>query len=267
MRRRSRRRGAAAAAPENHERWLITYSDLITLLLIFFVVLYAMSQLDVKKYEVLAQSLQFQFNKSDAVLDGGRGVTGQAIQDGSPLQSPVPAKPVVSSAETGKEQLKRLQEEELQNLLKIIQTYIKDHKLQDRVYVADTPKGIAIRLNDLFLFDLGRAQLKKEATPVLDKLSSLFKSLDNTVSIEGHTDNLPINPGGQYADNWELSAARSLSVLHYFIGSSKLAPTKFEIAGYADTRPVTSNSTEGGRSKNRRVEITVLRTSADAAAK
>ncbi|MCM3750297.1 OmpA family protein [Paenibacillus pasadenensis] len=260
MRRRRRRSGLTTEPAENHERWLITYSDLITLLLIFFVVLYAMSQLDVKKYEVLAQSLQFQFAKSDSVIQGGQGLTGEMLARGVAPSSP----PAVS--ETPQQQLKRLQEEELQNLLKVIQTYIRDHKLQDKVYVADTPKGIAIRLNDLFLFDLGEAKLKQGATPVLDKLSSLFRTLDNTISIEGHTDNLPIY-GGEYSDNWDLSAARSLSVLHYFIDKSKLAPGKFEIAGYADTRPVTSNDTSAGRSKNRRVEITVLRASTDVGSK
>ncbi|QJC50606.1 flagellar motor protein MotB [Paenibacillus albicereus] len=262
MRRRRNRRGVPGAEPENHERWLITYSDLITLLLIFFVVLYAMSQLDVKKYEVLAQSLQLQFAKSDSVIEGGKGLTGELLASGSTPVPTVGAKPRAS--ETPQQQLKRLQEQELQNLLQIIQTYIREHKLQDKVTVVDTPKGIAIRLNDLFLFDLGHAKLKPEATPVLERLSTLFRSLGNTVSVEGHTDNLPIAPGGQYGDNWELSAARSLSVLHYFIEKSKLDPNKFEIAGYADTRPVTSNATEAGRSKNRRVEITVLRTSTDA---
>ncbi|SDS58325.1 chemotaxis protein MotB [Paenibacillaceae bacterium GAS479] len=260
-----RKRKSGAAAPENHERWLITYSDLITLLLIFFVVLYAMSQLDVKKYEVLAQSLQSQFAKSDSVIQGGQGMPGELLEN-STRTSP-PATPGTMAAETPQQQLKRLQEEELQNLLKVIQTYIRENKLQDKVDVEDTPKGIAIRLNDLFLFDLGKAKLKQEATPVLDKLSTLLRSLDNVISIEGHTDNLPIAPGGQYSDNWDLSAARSLSVLHYFIDKSKLAPGKFEIAGYADTRPVTSNKTEAGRSKNRRVEITVLRASTDSTLK
>ena len=102
---------------------------------------------------------------------------------------------------------------------------------------------------------------------MLDKLSSLFQKLSSTVSIEGHTDNVPINWGSKYADNWELSTARSMSVLRYFIGKNGLAPDKFVISGYADTHPVASNSTGAGRAKNRRVEITVLRERIEPAAK
>ncbi|UVI29864.1 OmpA/MotB family protein [Paenibacillus spongiae] len=257
--RRSRRRSSRRDAPESHDRWLITYADLITLLMIFFVILYAMSQLDVKKYEVLAQSLNFEFRKAESPLEGGSGLTGSLDKAQQP--KPPETSEKVTDPEEERRKAEKLQlENELQDLLRIIQTYIKDNRLENLVYVADTSKGIAIRLSDQFLFDLGKADLKTYAKPVLDKLASLFKQLkDNTISIEGHTDNLPIQEGGAFRDNWELSAARSLSVLRYFVDGAKIDPKKFEIAGYGDTRPVAPNTTEANRQKNRRVEITVMR--------
>ncbi|MFC5650498.1 OmpA family protein [Paenibacillus solisilvae] len=96
------------------------------------------------------------------------------------------------------------------------------------------------------------------AMPVLGKLASLFKTLHHTISIEGHTDNLAIQPGGAFQDNWELSAGRALSVLRYFVDQAKIEPKKFKIAGYWDTRPVVPNTINANKQKNRRVEITVL---------
>ncbi|MWC30569.1 flagellar motor protein MotB [Paenibacillus sp. MMS18-CY102] len=260
MRRSGRRRGARLTA-DNQDRWLITYADLITLLMIFFVILYAMSQVDSKKYEVLAQSLQFEFRKADSVIEGGNGVTGAL----DPSKQPIPAKPpeekrnAAQEAEQRKLEEEKRKEQELENVYAIIKAYIKDNKLEEKVFVSNEEQGISIRLSDQFLFDLGKANLKKAASPVLDKLSSLFVKLDHPISIEGHTDNLPIQPGGEFRDNWALSAGRSLSVLRYFTEVAKLAPTKFQIAGYGDTRPVVPNTTDANRSRNRRVEITIMR--------
>ncbi|MNN40069.1 putative lipoprotein YiaD precursor [compost metagenome] len=121
------------------------------------------------------------------------------------------------------------------------------------------PKGISITLSDRFLFDTGKAELKSGSAKTLSKLASLFSDLDTAISIEGHTDNQPIVRASTYKDNWELSGARALSVLRYFIDKEKLNPDGFQYAGYADTRPAGDNSTAEGKAKNRRVEITVLR--------
>ncbi|GCL73712.1 flagellar motor protein [Paenibacillus naphthalenovorans] len=233
---------------ENHERWLITYADLITLLLIFFVVMYAMSKIDAKKYDVLSQALKSEFLKADSIMQQGEGVIGAAN----------PAKG--GSDETKREQQEKEHEEkQLENLLEQIQAYIDEHQLQTQISAADTPRGVAITLNDLFLFDLGNAELKPAAFPILNQLASLFPSLDATISIEGHTDNLPLATGSVFRDNWGLSQARSLSVLRYFVNHAKLDEKKFISTSYADTRPVADNNTPENRAKNRRVEIVVLR--------
>lgn len=233
---------------ENHERWLITYADLITLLLIFFVVMYAMSKVDVNKYEVLSQALKSEFLKADSILRQGEGIMGAAN----------PSKGGSDETKTGQ---KGQKEKQLENLLEQIQAYIDQHQLQAQISAANTPRGVAITLKDLFLFDPGNAELKPAAFPILDQLASLFPSLEATISIEGHTDNLPLATGSVFRDNWGLSQARSLSVLRYFVNNANLDEKKFISTSYADTRPVAENNTPENRAKNRRVEIVVLRES------
>lgn len=243
---------------ENHERWLITYADLITLLLIFFVIMYAMSKIDTDKYSVLAQSLNFQYTKAESVMPGGDGVLGRVnvskADEGNKNQSADKDK----KDKEDKEQ-KELREKQLQDLMEKIQQYIQQQNLQSQVFVANTPRGITVTLNDLFVFDLGKADLKKEAFPILNQLTSLFPTLDSTISIEGHTDDLPLATGSLFKDNWRLSSERSLSVLRYFTDTMGLDSKKFMSSAFADTHPVVNNDSPENRSKNRRVEIIVLR--------
>lgn len=278
MRQRSRR--SRKSGGDAKDRWMITYADLITLLLIFFVIMYAMSRLDTEKYKNVTESLQVTFSNgaSASILDGGSGITGS--EEPNVAAHPVPsAAPDTSkapdSAKQGQEQSQgdkngsqplsarelafRKQEQELANFLQLIEQYVKDNHLENQIFVADKPQGIAITLSDQFLFDTGKADLKSGSSKTLAKLASLFGQLNAKVSIEGHTDNQPIVHASKYKDNWELSGARALSVLRYFLDQAHLNPDNFQYAGYADTHPAADNSTEAGRQKNRRVEITVLR--------
>ncbi|TMV47201.1 flagellar motor protein [Paenibacillus mesophilus] len=251
----ARRRKPQAASHSSSERWLITYADLITLLMIFFVIMYAMSKVDIAKYESLSKALHLQFNDGPSFIPKGTGIMGDAIpgvpkaEDSARKQSPD------QTVDTELEQ----KEENLQNLLKVVRQYIEEQHLQGQVSASDTSRGIAITLNDLFLFDLGKADLKQGAYPVLEKLASLFPKLNAKVSIEGHTDDLPLATGSLFQDNWGLSQARSVSVIRYFVNTAKLAPGTFISSAYADTKPVSPNDSETNRQKNRRVEIVVLR--------
>ncbi|PQP84630.1 flagellar motor protein [Paenibacillus sp. PCH8] len=276
MSRRNKRRGNRETV-DPRDRWMITYADLITLLLIFFVIMYAMSNLDSGKYDVVTQSLQNTFNASDSILELGEGLgesPGQTITETPPseIQGEDPADGEGPSSGSGtatpdednkplteREEQFRSQEQELQNLFNVITQYIEDNKLDNQIFVTDKPQGISITLSDLFLFDQGQAALKDGAEPTLSKLASLFRDLNTVVSIEGHTDNIPVGANSAYDDNWQLSGERALSVLRFFLDQEKLDPDDFQYAGYADTRPTGDNSTVAGRQKNRRVEITVLR--------
>jgi chemotaxis protein MotB len=255
----------------NHgaDRWLITYADLITLLLVFFIIMYAMSKIDIEKYKVLAQVLNLQFNKADSIIqrsdNGISGVNHPPVN--KPLEKDQQDKPngtVADPASQQREAAKLAEEQkkkdaELKNLLDKINAYIQENKLEAQVSAADKDRGITITLNDLFLFDLGRADLKAASYPILDKLSTLIPTLNTKVSIEGHTDDLPLATGSVYGDNWGLSNARSLSVLHYFTQKAKMPDKTFISTGYADTEPKVPNTSDANRAQNRRVEIVVLR--------
>ncbi|MVP01576.1 flagellar motor protein MotB [Paenibacillus lutrae] len=248
-----RKRGRRGGHEEGHgagERWLITYSDLITLLLAFFIIMYAMSKVDTSKYDAMARALNSEFMKSESILPHGSGISGTNMPTGTDGTKP---KKNASAEEAEKK------EQQLKDMLKAIQAYIVENNLEAKVSAADTPRGIAITLNDLFLFDLGKAELKPAAYPVLEKLASLVPTISNKVSIEGHTDNLPMSAGSFYKDNWGLSTARSLSVLRYFTNTAKLGDSNLMATAYADTMPRLPNTSEENRAKNRRVEIVVLR--------
>ncbi|MGF7049251.1 chemotaxis protein MotB [Paenibacillus sp. DS2015] len=279
--RQARRR--ASNNENNRDRWLITYADLITLLLIFFVMMYAMSHLDTEKFDSVNESLQLTFKSGDSILEQGSGLTGTADkythknpdvepnQNTTPITKQEPSNSGNSADSedsavsdgpkelTEREQAFREQEQELQSLMSVISKYVSDNALGDQIFIADKPQGISITLSDRFVFDTGKADLKAGSEPALSKLASLFHDLDTTVSIEGHTDNMPIIHSPKYRDNWELSGDRALSILRFFLDKEKLSPDGFQYAGYADTRPVGDNSTELGRQTNRRVEIIVLR--------
>lgn len=263
---------------ESYDRWMITYADLITLLLIFFIIMFAMSSLDVQKYARVTGSLSETFRSGkNPVLEGGNGILdgGQGSDNSAPADkgdeagggnsdsggeatgtgNPGDAAQPPSSRELAF----RDQEAKLAALMGVITKYVEDNNLGDQIFVADKPQGIAITLSDRFLFDAGRAELKSPAYPALRQLSGLFRGIGASVSIEGHTDNTPVSAGSRYNDNWELSGARALSVLRFFIDNEGLDAETFQYAGYADTRPAVDNATAEGKQKNRRVEIIVLR--------
>lgn len=257
------RKNKSEGGPENHERWLLTYADMITLLLIFFIILYSMSKIDLAKYTVLANSLRMEFKRVDSVIP--KGTTGKA----DPGKTRTDQKNVLEGANSDKNQQNPAgtaptpttdaeKEQALSNLLQKIQQYITANNLQLQVSAAKTERGVVITLNDLFLFDSGKADLKPNAYPILQQLATLFPTLKTKVSIEGHTDNQPLRSGSEFLDNEGLSAARALSVIRYFNKIPGLAEM-IQGAFYGDTRPVAPNDNALDMQKNRRVEIVVLR--------
>jgi chemotaxis protein MotB len=270
MRQRNRRKQHAEGR-ESNDRWMITYADLITLLLIFFVIMYAMSSLDVQKYKIVTGSLSETFRSGNPVLEGDDGIlesqqetensgstnsqdNGTGSEAAGTADAGEAAQPPSSRELAFKEQ-----EAKLASLMGVITKYVEDNNLGDQIFVADKPQGIAITLSDRFLFDAGKAELKAPAFPALRQLSGLFRGIGASISIEGHTDNTPVSVGSRYNDNWELSGARALSILRFFLDNEGLDPDTFQYAGYADTRPAADNTTLLGKQKNRRVELIVLR--------
>jgi chemotaxis protein MotB len=251
-----RRRRGGHAEHENEERWLLTYADMITLLMALFMVLFSISSVNISKYKSLTQSLKDAF--SGHVLPGGKaimksGADNAKVPASSSLINPVKPAPASNQAQAQKT------EEEFQKIKKQIDAYAKSHGFASQVETTVSRRGLVVRLlTDKVVFDTGQAVLKPSASGLLSGVGHAI-NIDKThpIMVEGHTDNVPIS-GSQFPTNWELSTARASVVVRFLI---RVGIDRFRLgaAGYANLYPVASNSTETGRSKNRRVEIVLLR--------
>jgi chemotaxis protein MotB len=241
---------------ENHERWLLTYADMITLLMVLFIVLFAISQVDLAKFHKLKEGLRDSFgNKTEAgVLDGQ-----QTVLDGQGNVDPVllsqagealAAKQALDAAVAADQQ-------ELAALKGRINDELAKAGLADDVQLHIETRGLVVTiLADKVLFEPGSADLTGHGSTIVDRIADVLVPLSRTISVEGHTDDQPISTS-QYASNWELSTGRATSVLRALIARYGMAPDRLSAAGYGDTRPIAPNSTPEGRAANRRVEIVV----------
>jgi chemotaxis protein MotB len=259
--RRGRRgRRGHAGEHENEERWLLTYSDMITLLMALFMVLFSISSVNISKYKSLQQSLQDAF--SGRILSGGKAILQSGSDAGkapTPQATPAiaPIKPQVG--QTSRNDNKAKDNAEFAKIKQQIDAYARRHGLSNQLQTAIVRRGLVVRLlTDRVVFDPGQAFLKPAARPLLGQVAKAL-NLDKThpIMVEGHTDNVPIS-GSQFPSNWELSTARASVVVRFMI-SAGIDKYRLGAAGYANLYPVASNSTASGRSKNRRVEIVLLR--------
>jgi chemotaxis protein MotB len=235
-----RRGNAHGGGHNNSERWLLTYADLITLLMMLFVIMYAISTVDVKKAVILGESLTKAFSPGIFL---GDAKTGLAQGGGDP------AHPFITNA----------QRQDFGVLNEALTRLVREEGLEGSISINTTREGIVITLSGSMLFPSGRAEIRPEAQRVLDRIADLIRPLPNKVRIEGHTDDLP-PPAALYASNWELAAARALAVLRYFAGPGRVPPERLTAASYGQFKPVASNETVAGRAQNRRAEIVILYT-------
>jgi chemotaxis protein MotB len=238
----ARRKKARLESPhDNEERWLLTYSDLITLLFVLFVVMYAISTTDVRKLTVLAQSLSAAFNAD--VLAGQQAISINSGQDTSVQQD-------TSSSGTSPVQ------SDLNAIKAALEDYAIGQGLGGEVEVGMAPQGIVIRLNDALLFSSGRANLDDHAKTLVKQVVTIIKPLTNQIRIEGNTDDQ--SPDGiLYTSNWDLSAARALSVLEAMQGMG-MDPSRLCAQGNAQYNPLVPNTDDASRARNRRVDIVIL---------
>lgn len=212
-------------------RWLLTYADMITLLLAFFIVLYASSKVDTRKYTDLVSSLRAAFGVSGAP----RPVV--PIGDGGDMLLPFP-EPIGLMVQQLSDQL----HEEL--------------KL-DQVEIEREGRGVVLRFREPFFFTRGSASLSDGAKAVLAKLVPYLLEVPRAIEVEGHTDSLPVR-SPLFPSNWELSVARATAVIRYFVEEHRLPPARFTARGMADNRPLAPNDPARGNPKNRRVELHVV---------
>ncbi|QDY84993.1 flagellar motor protein MotB [Paenibacillus polymyxa] len=243
------------------ESWLLPYSDLMTLLLALFIVLFGMSSLDAKKFETMAQSLSSAFSGGTGVLDhSAANPSSQSMDMGkNKEQVSQPLKSKATSTSDLQKQLAQREEEDLKKLKKQMDQYIQNNGLATLLNTKLNQSQLMITISDNALFSSGQAEVKPEARKLAKSISSMLQQFPGyDVIVSGHTDNVPIS-NSQFPSNFDLSAKRSLNFLRILLLNPQLNPTKFVSIGYGEYRPLASNQTGEGRSKNRRVEISVLR--------
>jgi chemotaxis protein MotB len=280
---RSRRGGHGHAGHEDGERWLLTYADMITLLMALFMVLFSISSVNISKIQALQKSLRAAFSP-DNILPGGKDIAQQgstasahqasATKEVTPITPLTPraqaselesnAGPQTSgtaAAATAGASVARAQREqsEFERLKHQLDSYAANHGFSQDVNTTIQPRGLVIRvLTDRLLFPSGSATLIAPAYPLLGEIASLI-NLDRThpVAVEGNTDDVPIH-SASFPSNWELSTARASMVVRFLIDRGVFA-SRLSASGYAEERPIDSNASAQGRARNRRVEIVLQR--------
>jgi len=239
---------------DNHERWLVSYADFITLLFAFFVVMYALSSVNEGKYRVLSESMVTAFRSGEVVGD----TAPLPVAINPPI--PLPKKPsgvlkepnvVPKAPDVAKQQQRDTMRNVAKDILEVMAPLIE----QGKVRVIETSRGVTIEINDSILFSPGQALLQPPLVTAMSAIAEVLAPTEFPITIEGHTDNVPIKTP-QFPSNWELSAVRATTVLRLFTDSG-VAAERLTAIGYADTRPVEPNVLADGRARNRRVTILI----------
>lgn len=226
------------------ETWLLPYSDMMTLLLALFIVMFAMSKVDTQKAKQLSQQFNIIFSSGTGALKSS------GSNDGSTFK--------IDDAITLNETSSVIEQDKMLQIKSKLEQDIKSNGYSDKVQVELNGDGLDIRIQDSVAFNSGDADILNEFTPVLVKISNMIKDLDNEIKISGHTDNVPIK-NQKFHSNWDLSYARASNVMNFMVDTCHLAPDKFSIQAYGEFKAKYDNSTEDGRAKNRSVDVLIVR--------
>lgn len=266
--------------PAGSPAWMNTFSDLMNLLLCFFVMLFSMSTIDEEKYNQLVASMSSAFS----ILNGGATAIGDGILISNGVSQLNELDEYINSTgknadsdmdsdqfeefeaegnareQTYEEMLEALKEENLrlnEELAESITESVNESGMGEQIEVNFTSEYVLLSLKGAFLFDSGKADIREDAEPVLSRVGVILERYaESTIEIEGHTDNVPIH-SSRFASNNELSSARALSVFYYLVENTSLDPAAIKYSGRGEYVPVADNGTEAGRAKNRRVEIRI----------
>ena len=220
--------------------WLTTFNDLVTLLMVFFVLLFTMGSMDNQKLK------DFQY-----ALQSGLGILGEGSQVSIAVKDARQDPDKVEILAQAEGEVEPVDEQEAENP---IGEALKDFTDEPGIDVRYSNQGAHITFEDFLLFDFGKADINPGGLAFLDKMATLIHKIPHPVRVEGHTDNIPIHTA-RFPSNWELSIARAVSVVKYFAGSGKINPQRLSAVGYGDTRPLVANDSPANRTRNRRVEI------------
>ncbi|MBM4285976.1 MAG: flagellar motor protein MotB [Deltaproteobacteria bacterium] len=242
MRPRRRLPGKTGGSPQ--DRWLVSYADFITLLLAFFVTMYAVTRLDSEKLGMAQLSIQ-------------RALHAPVFLGGFPLEGGVNEQPAASLAgDLAGAALTTPVRTQLEEVSQEIQKALKEQAEASAIRLLITGRGLVVHLPEFLLFNSGEATFHPEANPLLDRLAEVLRRLPNHVAVEGHTDNRPIHTT-QFPSNWELSVYRATTLVRYLVEKHRLAPARFAAAGFGEYAPLADNGDEAGRRLNRRVDLII----------
>ncbi|SDH73139.1 flagellar motor protein MotS [Alteribacillus bidgolensis] len=225
-------------------KWMVTFSDMILLILVFFVMLFSMSVIDAKKFEAIAESFQ-----SRELLEAFPSMVEFENPDQKPAQNDADSFNGLNSNQSEKEM-------DLDQLLHEVESYLEDNNLNEHISATRDDRGVVLVLQEQLLFESGEAQILSSAEPFLNKVGTLLQSLPNLVKVEGHTDDRPISTY-RYPSNWELSGARASSVIRFLVNNHSLEQNRFIATGYGETRPIAPNNSKENLRENRRVVIVI----------
>lgn len=240
---------------ENHERWLVSYADFITLLFAFFVVMFASSQTDKSKAKQISEAVEKALKEGHSVSipPAVAKVLGGTVDDkgqgNAQMHGPGGAQ------KAAKEEQPELME--LSISLKTLSGELEEEIKQGKVEVSMTPRGIVVSLKQAAFFSSGTDAVDLSTMPTLQKVATALQAVSNPVRIEGHTDSVPIHTS-RFRSNWDLSAARAIAIMEVMSSRFAIDTQRLAIAGYADTVPVAGNDTPEGRARNRRVDLVIL---------
>jgi chemotaxis protein MotB len=241
---------------ENHERWLVSYADFITLLFAFFVVMYAISSVNEGKYKVLSLSIVEAFKNtpaSEKVIYIQAPIPQAAVENGKPIPQIIPMqKPSPAPLDSEKLQRRENMKSVANDLLKVMEPLVKG----GQVKVTESNRGISIEINASLLFETAKADLNPASKEVLNAVAKVIATDTHQIQVEGYTDNLPMK-SPVFPSNWELSTARASSVIRLF-SDNGVGGDRMVAIGYGDNRAVDSNDTPEGRARNRRVTVMIL---------
>jgi chemotaxis protein MotB len=240
---------------ENHERWLVSYADFITLLFAFFVVMFASSQTDKTRRAQVSQSVRQALDGPGRLSSVISVILGGAVDDrgvgNAMMRGPGGAHKIVVEKKPAGRVV------ELTPSLQVLSRELKKEVEEGRIQISMEPRGLVVSFKEAALFPSGEAVITPEVYPTLAKIAAAINELPNPVRLEGHTDSVPIHTS-RFRSNWDLSAARAISLLEALSTKYHVPTERMSIGGYADTAPIDSNATAEGRSRNRRVDIVIL---------
>ncbi len=232
------------AEEQNSASWLTTFNDLVTLLMVFFVLMFSLSSIDTKKMSDFQNALQ-----------SGLGILREGKQSSVAVQE---AQMVKDMSNIGTQPEGREAAQPQQNMQQTIETALESLGADIGIQVTYTEQGAHLSFKDGVLFDFGRADINSTGFGVLDRIGNVIKKMPYPIRIEGHTDNVPIHTQ-KFPSNWELSTARAVNVLKYFTDAGQIDPRRLSAVGYGDSKPLVANDSPRHRAKNRRVEIVLIK--------